>query len=93
MSNNEVDLPEGHFRTRIARLRVNVQFTPDLSWNTFAQYDNLTDTIGINSRVRWIIVPGREFFVVFNQDLLADGWTITRGRTEPVVKLVWTFRF
>ena len=28
-----------------------------------------------------------------NQDLLADGWTITRGRTEPVLKLVWTLRF
>ena len=42
---------------------------------------------------RWIIAPGSEFFVVFNQDLLADGWAITRGRTEPAAKLVWTFRF
>ena len=90
---NEIDLPGEHFHTRLARVRVNFNFTPDLSWNTFAQYDNLTDTIGINSRVRWIIVPGRELFVVFNQDLLADGWDITRGRTEPVAKLVWTFRF
>ena len=30
-NHNEVDLPEQRFRTRIARLRVNVQFTPDLS--------------------------------------------------------------
>jgi hypothetical protein len=90
---NEVDVSEEHFRTRLARVSVNISFTPDLSWNTFAQYDNLTDTIGINSRVRWIIVPGSEFFVVFNQDLLTDGWSVTRGRTEPVAKLVWTFRF
>jgi hypothetical protein len=90
---NEIDLPEDHFHTRLARVRVNFNFTPDLSWNTFAQYDNLNDTIGINSRVRWIIVPGSEFFLVFNQDLLADDWDISRGRTEPVAKLAWTFRF
>jgi hypothetical protein len=90
---NEIDLSDEHFHTRLARVRVNFSFTPDLSWNTFAQYDNLTDTIGINSRVRWIIVPGSEFYVVFNQDLLANDWTITRGRTEPLAKLVWTFRF
>jgi hypothetical protein len=90
---NEVDVTDEHFHTRIARVRMNVNFTPDLSWNTFAQYDNLTDTIGINSRVRWIVTPGSELFLVFNQDLLANDWDITRGRTEPVAKLVWTFRF
>jgi hypothetical protein len=49
--------------------------------------------VGINSRLRWIIVPGREFFLVLNQDLLTEGGVVTRGRTEPVIKLGWTFRY
>ena len=79
--------------TRLARLRMNVTFSTDVSWNNTVQWDNVSDTVGINSRVRWIIVPGSEFFVVFNQELLADGWDVSRGRTEPVAKFVWTFRF
>jgi hypothetical protein len=88
-----VHLSEEHFHTRLARVRVNFNFTPDLSRNTFAQCDDLTDAIGINSRVRWIIAPGSELFLVFNRDLLADGWTVTRGRAVPVAKRAWTFRF
>ncbi len=89
---NEIWLAEGSFRTRIARARINVGFTPSLSWNTLVQYDNVDDAIAINTRVRWIIVPGRELSVVFNQDLdTQDG--VRRGATEPLVKLAWTFRF
>jgi hypothetical protein len=89
---NEVWLPEGGFRTQIARFRFNLFFTADISWNTFAQYDNVSDEIGIQSRLRWIVVPGREFFVVLNQGLdTSDG--IRRGETRPVVKLTWLFRF
>ena len=64
-----------------------------LSWTTLVQYDNVTDTIGINSRVRWIIEPGSELFVVLNQGLIARRGRIERGVTEPRIKLSWTFRF
>ena len=90
---NDVDLAGGDFVVDLASVRINVLFTPMLSWTTFAQYDNQTDTIGINSRVRWIIAPGSDLFVVLNQGLILDDGRLRRGVTEPRIKLSWTFRF
>ena len=64
---NDVRLPEGDFTTRLARLRVNLAFTPDISWQTIAQYDNVSDRFGIQSRFKWIVEPGDEIFLVLNQ--------------------------
>jgi len=87
-----VSLPQGAFKTHLLRARVNVQFTPNLAWITVAQWANVTDSAGINTRVHWIIEDGRELFVVFNQGLdTEDGVTATRS--EPLVKLEWAFRF
>lgn len=89
----DIDLPGGDFVVHIATARVNLQFTPFISWTTLVQYDSVSDQIGINSRLRWIVVPGSELFVVLNQGLLVENGGVRRGRTEPRIKLSWTFRF
>ncbi len=91
--NNSIDLDFGAFQTHIARVRVNVLFTPDISWNTFIQYDNVSKLMGINSRFRWIIEPGREFFFVVNQGFLVESDRFQSTGTELTTKLGWTFRF
>jgi hypothetical protein len=83
----------GKVWVRIARLRMDVNFTKDVSWSTFAQYDNQSDQIGINSRLRWIVEDGREIFVVLNQGLHAVNNRVIRGETEAIFKVGWTFRF
>jgi hypothetical protein len=89
---NDIALKEGDFHTHLARLQVNLQFTPNLSWVTLAQWDNQSNDLGINSRLRWIIEDGREIFLVFNQDLdTEDGVRV--ARTEPVLKIFWSTRF
>jgi hypothetical protein len=89
---NDIRLPRGDSPTQLARFRVNVQFTPDISWVTFLQYDNLSEGIGVNSRLRWIIQDGREIFIVLNQGLdLSDGVDATR--TAALVKVLWTLTF
>ena len=91
---NDVDLPEGDFITRVARGRVNVYFTPDVSWTNYIQYDNVSDSIGVNSRIRWIMQPGNEVFLVLNQGLIVeDDGRLTTDVTEVTTKLKWTFRF
>ncbi|MEE3329917.1 MAG: DUF5916 domain-containing protein [Myxococcota bacterium] len=87
-------------RSRIGRVRINFYFTPDISWTTFAQYDNQTDSIGINSRLRWIVEDGSEIFLVLNQgfDVVEDPTRnafgeMTATSTEAVLKVGWTFRF
>lgn len=85
--------PRNDRDTQLVRLRTTVQFTAEISWSTFAQYDNVSDSAGINSRLRWIVRDGREFFVVFNQALDTTQDDIRRERTEALVKAIWTFSF
>jgi hypothetical protein len=90
---NDVDLDEGDFITRLARARANIYFTPDISWQTFIQYDNVSDTLGINSRFHWIIQPGSDFYLVLNQGYDIIDSRPHSGFTELTSKVGWTFRF
>lgn len=90
---NDVSLPDGAFVVHLVGVKTDIQFSPKLSWNTFFQFDSDSNSIGINTRLRWIISPGREFFAVLNQGLLIEDGDLERGVTEPRVKLGWTFRF
>lgn len=90
---SDIDLPEGDFITRIARVRFNINFTPDISWSNFVQWDNVSDLGGLNSRFRWTIRPGSDFFVVVNQGFFADSDRFSFEETELTTKVGWTFRF
>lgn len=95
---SDVDLPGGSFVNRLAQLRFNVAFNAQWSWLNLVQYDNVSDTVGLNSRLRWIPVAGREIFMVFNR-----GWNVDSMnrppdssvslRSELVLKASYTFRF
>ncbi len=90
---NDVRLDEGRFITRLVRTRAQVYFTPDLSWTTFLQFDNGSETLGVNSRVHWIIEPGNELFVVLNQSADHVDRSFRVRQTELTTKVGWTFRF
>ncbi len=92
-NHRDVSLPDGDFVVHIASMKVDIQFNPRVSWNTFVQFDSDSDTIGVNTRLRWIIEPGREFFLILNQGVLVEDGDWKRGETEPRAKLGWTFRF
>ena len=87
---NEVRLPEGSFDTQLSSLRLQVNFKPDVTWATFVQYDNVSDTYGYNSRLRWQLKPGTDLLLVFNQ-LFNDSSRLLL--TEGVTKLQLTVRF
>ncbi len=89
---NDIAFDVGDVETQIARLRLNFNFSPDLSWNNFVQWDSESDEYGINSRWRWIPVPGQEFFLVFNDT------TDVSGSPHPeyqavAFKAAYTFRY
>jgi hypothetical protein len=81
------------FNIRLARVRAQIAFTPNVFWSTLVQYDNLSDRIEFQSRFQWIIEPGREFFIVVGQDFEAQPGDFRTRRTQPSAKLRWTFRF
>ena len=89
---NDIELPESNFTTRVVTARANIKFTPDMGWRTLAQYDNLSESIGINSRLKWIVKPGNEVHLVLNQGAdVSDRWRKTNQ--ESKIKLAWTLRY
>ncbi|NIP60778.1 MAG: hypothetical protein GWO00_23295 [Gemmatimonadetes bacterium] len=63
------DLPQGEFTKDLARLRLEVNLSPDLQVNSFVQYDNESETLGSNSRLRWTFDPYGDAFVVYNHNV------------------------
>ena len=86
-------LDDGDFETHLGRARLNIQFTPDISWNTLAQWDNESDELGVNSRFRWILQPGNEIFLVFNHNAFVDDDRYDVTLNEAIGKVQLTFRF
>jgi hypothetical protein len=91
-----VRLKEGHFVARIFELRASYAFSPFLSISNLVQFDNESRHLGWQSRIRWIIRPGNDLFLVFNQGWLQDergGFNFRSAGTKLTGKLQYTFRF
>lgn len=91
---NWINLREGKFSTTLTSYRLDYAFTPFISLANFVQYDTDSRNIGLQSRLRWILKPGNEFFVVLNhawQENLFDRFESAQARFR--VKLNYTFRF
>ncbi len=92
---NDVELPYGAFTTSLVQLRTEVVFSSTLSWVTLLQYDDISESMGVNARLHWIPEAGREGFLVLNhnlQDSDRDNRFDSVG-TDLAVKLNYTFRF
>jgi len=89
----EIDMPYGKFDVHLAVARIILALTPDLSWNTLIQYDNLSQNFGINSRIRWTFRPGNDLFLVWTQNYLADNWRFQSTETRLSIKAVLRIRF
>ncbi len=65
-------LREGAFTQDLFGTRVRVNVSPNLQLNSYAQYDNQSDTFGANTRIRWTFSPLGDLFVVYNHNLRHD---------------------
>ena len=92
LNQSDIQLPQADFTTQVATARLDLKFTANLSWRSLTQYDNLTDTVGVNSRLRWIFKPGNEVFLVMNQGVdIQENWKPTTHQSQ--LKFAWTFRY
>jgi hypothetical protein len=92
---NDIELLSGAFVTRIATLGLDGVFSSSLSWVNLIQYDNVSDTVGLSSRLHWVPEAGREMFVVINHTAV-DVATEDRFRSQTsdaAIKFSYTFRF
>lgn len=92
---NDISLPQGDFITRLLSLSTQVAFSSSMYWISLVQYDNLSEEVGINTRLQWIPRAGQEGFIVLNynlQDLDKDN-RFHMASSDLSVKLKYTLRF
>lgn len=92
---NDIELPQGDFITRLTSLSTQVAFSSTLYWVSLVQYDNLSEEVGVNTRLQWIPRAGQEGFIVLNynlQDKDKDN-SFHSATSDLSVKFKYTFRF
>jgi len=82
----------GRFTQSLVGTRVRVNVSPDLSITSYTQYDTDSDSIGINTRLRWTFLPVADLFVVYNHNVrsLLDRWQLDSN--QLLIKLQHTWR-
>ena len=91
----DIELPEGDFQVRLISANANYAFNSKWSWVNLVQYDNFSDSLGINSRLRWNPQAGEDLFVVVNYNFDSEGTIsrLSREKSEIALKYTKTFRF
>lgn len=90
---SQVRLQEGAFDTHLFRLISSYDFSPWVSLNFNIQYDNVTNSLGTNSRFIWVIDPGNTLFIVHNHNWQKFEDRFDVSETQSTIKLAYTFRF
>jgi hypothetical protein len=92
-------LAEGDFTQQVVGTRFRVNVSSNLQFNSYVQYDNDSESIGSNTRVRWTFSPVGEAFVVYNHNVeeLSTALGTRRGwrfaSNQLLVKLQYAFRY
>ena len=92
---NYIDLSAGSFITRQSTINADFAFTSTWYWENLVQYDNVSDSIGVNSIMRWIPQAGREMVLVLNREFIDFDETrdFVSTSSDLTFKINYTFRF
>ena len=86
-------LPSGRFTQTLVGNRLRVNISPDLSVASYVQYDTDSDSVGVNTRLRWTFSPVGDLFVVYNHNVreLLQRWQLDSN--QLLVKLQYALRY
>ena len=88
-----VDLPAGDFTADVYRGNCNFLFNPRLTLYNYIQYDNLSEQMGWQSRLRWILKPGNDIILVWNSVARDPLERFDLQESSARIKVNYTFRF
>jgi hypothetical protein len=88
---NDVNLPQGDFVTRVGRLRLSYSFTPKVALEALLQYNNVDDYCSTNLRFSWLRAANTGLFVVFNDIRGYDRFTGEQPDRSLIVKYTHMF--
>jgi hypothetical protein len=85
-------LPAGDFTQTLVGTRLRVNLSSDLSIASYTQYDTVSESVGVNTRLRWTFRPVGDLFVVYNHNVqsLLDRWQLESN--QLLVKLQYAWR-
>ena len=96
---NEVTLPRGDFTADVYEVEGEWNANQWISVTNQVRYDNDSEIVGLFARMRWIVRPGNDLFLVYTHnwrnlgaDILSDRDLITLSR-GGAVKASYTYRF
>ena len=98
---NEVKMPAGSFNVDLYEFSADWTPTPWVATTSRLQYDNQSEVLGLFARLRWIVKPGNDVFLVYSHNWRYDALdpldphnksleTLSRGAS---LKLNYTYRF
>ena len=90
-SQNDVDLPEGAFTTRIGLLRMAWSFTPSVTLEALFQYNNRDDALATNLRFSWLRKANTGLYLVFNDIEGYDAYSGAQPDRSFVAKYTYLF--
>ncbi|MCK9641082.1 MAG: carbohydrate binding family 9 domain-containing protein [Prolixibacteraceae bacterium] len=90
---NDVSLPNGNFTARIYSVNANILFSPTVTFNNYLQYDNFSNTIGIQSRFQWILKPGKVIILAWTTKLSQPLERYVMDESALRFKLKYNIRF
>ena len=92
-SHTDVSMEQGEFQTNLLQFEGGFDLTKDISISSTLQYDDLSKLLGMNHRLRWIVTPGSDVFIVYNQNWLREVGEYRQLDRSSVMKVNYTHRF
>ena len=89
---NAGSLEAGDFTQDLVAMRVRYNVSPDLTFNTYVQYDGSAHLVSANTRIRWQFHPLGEAFLVYNRnhERPASSWQFSSD--QLLVKVQYAIR-
>ena len=88
---NDINLPENYGKKQLFLIspKLDVTFTDRLFLTAFAQYNDFSQNVNLNTRFQWRFKPASDFFVVYTENYLSSNF-VNKNRA---LVLKWTYWF
>ena len=92
MDYNDVRLNEGDFKATLVRLNAGWNASPWTSFLANLQYDDVSEIVGLYSRLRWIVRPGNDVYLVYTRNWLNAPGNFSTVNQDAAFKVSYTHR-
>ena len=90
-SYNKIDLPGGSFMNNVVNARINYSFSDRLLTDTLLQYGNVSNSVSVFARLRYIYRVGDDIYLVYRQAGAYDGLRFGRHNRSLTLKVTRSF--